>query len=392
VDEAAANLNDYVVAVRQRWRMIAFAGLAGVVLGVALHFGPLGGEGYTTSARLSLEDDTQLLSIALGRDVPKTRVSVTSVINAMNSSRFRAAALERADQAPAARNAIQATGDQDQLQVTVTAKGSTAEAALKLRDAAIEELAAFRRDQLLRRYGSVIATLTTRQNLARERLAEIDAAIAREPAGSARTLAFTHERVLIQEELSEAAAGLAAVEKYNVDGQDGMSISLTEGAQASSGLTLGVGVIAGALLGLLVSLGMVLVPRFFSPRVDSRAALERCGIPCLGVLGQTRGDRLVQVAMRHQMGDAVVTVLPGSGVSHETVTRLIPDAGASSVKVVGELADAPAGAPLVLVVKAGVKEDELRSTVHVARSIGAYPVGAVLVGVPDSGLAGALSR
>ncbi len=393
MDDVAPNLGDYLWVLRRQARTIVIACALGAALAVALWaLDPQGG-GWSSMTKVNLVDEGPSLGIALGGESAPAGVALAPLVEQVNSPAFKTAVLKRTGGATSSRILIRATGDESSRLVTIRVEGPSRKVTSSVLDGAKEELRDLRRGDLLDRYATAVVALTTRRDLAQARLVSIEALLAQEPPGSARSVSLTHERVFVQERVDDAAAGLAAFERYQADGDGGVKVvSGSVDPSATGGLSLPRAVPIGVLLGALVGVGVILLRRFVELPVDSRASLERCGTRCVAVLGRKGGDRLAQAAVGQMIGKGALAVLLAPGVPSSELPRLIPDPESSSIKVLDDVSDVANGAPLLLVVRAGTPEDDVRSLILTSQSLGADVVGAVLTGLPDAGLAQAFSR
>lgn len=393
MDDVAPNLGDYLWVLRRQARTLVIAGVLGVLVGVGLWVLTPQGSGWTSMTKVALVDEGPALGIALGGESAPSGLALAPLVEQVNSSAFRTAVIERSGVDPGKHILLRATGDESSRLVTVRVEGPSRKDANSLLNAAKDELRRLRRDELIDRYSTAVVALTTRRDLAGERLATLDALLAKEPADSSRAVALVHERVLVEERIDDAAAGLAAFESYQTEGDGGVKVvSGSAEASATSGLPLTLAIPVGALLGILVGIGVVLLRRFVELPVDSRASLERSGTRCVAVLGRSGGDRVAQAAVGQMVTNGSLAILMAPDVPASELARLVPEPRSSSVKVLDDVSDVASGSPVLLVVRAGTPEDQVRSLVLTARSLGADVVGAVLTGLPDSELAQALSR
>jgi hypothetical protein len=392
VDDAAPNLGDYLWMLKRQVRPILLAAVVGVVFAVLLTRVTSGRQDWASSMKVALIDDAETLGLGLGEAI-SSGIGIASTVEQVNSTAFRRRVLEKAGLDRSAGVGLLATGDDATRLVTLRISGPSREVVASAVTAAGVHLREVRRDQVLHRYASAIVTLTARRDLAGGRLATIDGLLAALPPESARHAALTHERVRVQEDMNKASADIAAFETYRFQGEGGVEV-IEESLEParSTGLSAKSAVPLGAVLGLLAGVGAVFVRRFLRLPVDSRAALERCGTRCVTLLGRTTGDRVAQAAIGQLRTTGPLAVLPGPGVGPAVLRRLTPDPDGSFFKVLDNVADVLSGAPVLLVLRTGIPEDNVRSLVLTAEAVGAEVIGAVLTDVPDRDLCQAFSR
>jgi hypothetical protein len=376
--------SDYSSGVLRRWPVVLVAALIGVVVMLLAPVGRAVDDGAEVTFRVV---DEQNLVDSIDLPVKFPAASATDKATRLQSEAVSAAIRDTLGTLPDFTvTSNEAAGI---LTATVTAPDpdTAREQAQGIADAFTAQQRATRQQTLTNLADTTEAQITSLQE-------SLDAALEKvRTADDATRSALEVDYGRQSGALVTARSRLASIDKVAELTTGGVvansAVSTIDGDPGWSPLTrIALGLVLGAIGGILVALVLVLIDRRLYRRVD--VELVAAGVPVLGstVDGPTEGARLaaLAVAVRAHTSEAVTVLGVSDDEGVEALAAALRDEGIDVVAgraVLGEPTEAlPVASAVLLAVRAGrTTDDQLRSALTLLEDADSAPCGLVLTGV-----------